>query len=259
MPKSTATIALNGEIRLADYSTAVQAFTQLMSALSKEVARNAKVEWYVEALEVSSAIATIRGVNTVDPGDDRCIEEIIDAYEDVGEAAQKRKDIPYGEPARAPLSKLLSILNGRVTSVRFETETFDAEVFSPQQLAASATGMGRETIHGAAQGRIQSLSNRGSLRFTLYDSIDDHAISCYLTPGNEDFMRNAWGHLAIVEGMLRRNPVTGLISTIREVSAENVILLDEGGPDDWREAIGCAPPMPNSISPEQAIRRMRDA
>ena len=154
-----------------------------------------------------------------------------------------------------PLLRLQGLLNRRITSLRLETDSLDVELFA----GGIATGGQEESlpVYGAVEGRIQSLSNRGLLRFTLYDASDDHAISCYLRPGCEDTMRKCWGKAAIVEGVLRRHPKTGRVSTVRDVTEGDVrIIGEEGG--DWREAIGCAPAKRGSISPEEALRRGRD-
>lgn len=258
MRKNTATIALNGDVSLDDFAIAVGAFSKLMKSLSGQVAKSAKVEWIVESLEISSAIATVRGVSTTDPDDFDSIEDVIEAYERVGRAAQSRRTIPFGPNVRKPVSDLAALLNGQITSLRFETEEFDAEIFSPS-IRGAANTTESDVTQGAAQGRVQSMSSRGGLRFTIYDSIDDHAISCYLSPGCEDQMRNAWGRLAIVEGLIRRNPITGLISTVRDIGPHGIVVLEESNPNGWREAVGCAPARTGSISAEDAIRRMRDA
>lgn len=256
MPKNTATLALNGEVGLREFAKAVAAFSVLMRSLSAETSNGVKTRWLVHSLDVSSAIATVRGVAENANGEDS-IERAIDAYEEVGRAAQDHKVIPYGDKVRRSVSRIESLLNGKILSVRFETEGSDSEIFSPSTRFGNGKKAIPEIVNGAAEGRIQSMSSRGGLRFTLYDVVDDHAISCYLNPGSEDRMRDAWGKFAVVEGTIRRNPITGLITTIRDVSQIDIVDDDHAG--GWREAMGCAPATENSISPEEAIRRMRDA
>ena len=43
--------------------------------------------------------------------------------------------------------------------------------------------------YGAIEGRVQSLSQRKGLRFTLYYQEFDRAVSCYLSEGQEERMR----------------------------------------------------------------------
>ncbi len=110
---------------------------------------------------------------------------------------------------------------------------------------------------GAISGRVQTLSNRGSLRFTLYDLLHDKPVSCYLAAGREDLMLDAWGKLAVVEGSVRRHPLTGRPLTIRGITA--VDIRPDPNAEDYRWARGVVPLPSNGMSPEDAIRHLRDA
>jgi hypothetical protein len=100
------------------------------------------------------------------------------------------------------------------------------------------------------------MTSRGRLRFTLYDLIDDRAISCYLAPGSEDIMREAWGKLVTAEGLVRRDPDTGRATSVRQVKA--IQIIPEGKPGDYREAVGAALGFLGGELPEEVIRRARD-
>jgi hypothetical protein len=153
---------------------------------------------------------------------------------------------------------LTSIINGKIKSVRFETPETDVEVFSsPTVMEYILITKLPEGSLGAVRGRVQSMSNRGQLRFTLYDLVDDRAISCYLSPGSEDIMREAWGKVAMVEGYVRRDPETGYATTVRGV--QDIKIIHEGRLGDYREAIGAAPGFLGDTLPEEIIRRSRDA
>jgi hypothetical protein len=103
------------------------------------------------------------------------------------------------------------------------------------------------------RGRVQTLSSRGRLRFTLYDALYDKAVSCYLAEGQEDIMRDAWGHVALVEGWVTRDPATDRPLSIRGI--ERVTLLPEGDPHGYRRARGA---VLGRELPEAIIRRLRD-
>jgi hypothetical protein len=110
---------------------------------------------------------------------------------------------------------------------------------------------------GAVEGRVQTLSSRGGLRFTLYDSLHDRAVSCYLAEGHEDIMRDAWGRLAVVQGLVKRDPRTGRPVTIREV--RSVELLGERSPHDYKRARAAIPLPEGARRAEDVIRQLRDA
>ncbi len=249
MASDTATLALNGEIFLEDFVSAIEQFQKLMVGLECAVVGSERIEWRIEGLESGSAIITLRGAADSNPQE---VRSVVRAYETVAKTASRGQPIPFGEAVRKPLARLRSLVNGRITSLRLETDRFDAEL-TGQEATKATTG---KSVYGAVEGRVQSLSSRGLLRFTLYDAADDYAISCYLRDGSEDVMRNAWGRLVSVEGRIKRNPETGRVSTVRDVTETGVIILEEDG--DWRDAIGCAPALVGPLSPEEAIRRGRD-
>ncbi len=254
MPNDLATIALNGEVDLSDFSKAIVYFDKLMSALASEVAKSAKIHWHLESLEVSSAFATVRASSEVD--NDKAVDEVLKAYEAVGHNAQRGVESRFGSRVNSATRGLCSLINGKINSIRFETLNADFDVLSPfgDRVVGVESSQPMETI-GAVQGRVQSISNRGALRFTLYDAIDDHAVSCYLREGMESKMRESWGKLCLVSGVVRRSQ-SGRVSTVRDVA--KVEQLPEVTRTAWRAAIGCAPPVPGSISIESAIRRGRD-
>ncbi len=111
--------------------------------------------------------------------------------------------------------------------------------------------------YGAFEGRVQTISNRGGLRFTLFDLLHDKAVSCYLAEGQQDIMADVWGRMAVVEGWVTRDPRTGRPRSVRRV--RTVTAKGDGLPDGWRQARGAVPVPIGALSAEAAIRRIRDA
>src|SRR5215211_5244415 len=109
MPNSTVTLALEGEVSLADFAEAMRRWRELLDALAKHVS-GAPIEWFVESLETGSAEATARG-------ESEQVEEVeraVHAYYVVGQAMQDRRPIPYPRQVTLPAQALGDILNGRV-------------------------------------------------------------------------------------------------------------------------------------------------
>lgn len=252
MARDSVSLVLNGEVSLADFARAIQEFLQLMKALGNEVARGLPIEWWIDDLNAGSATATVRGISDTETGT-LAIEGIVTAYENVGKALEKREPTGYSPDVDARARAIVGLINARIRSIRFETDQIEAEIYARIPPARPKIS---ETTYGAVQGRIQSISSRGRLRFTLYNSLDDRPVSCYLEPGSEDIMREAWGKLATVEGVVRRDPATGQPTTVRQV--KKVQTLPEGRPGSWREALGADPSPPGSMLPEEAVRRIRD-
>ena len=248
MPSSTVTLALEGEVSLADFAEAMRRWRELLDALAAQVSR-APIEWIVESLESGSAEATARG----ESAETEEVERTVHAYYIVGQAMQDRKPIPYSPRVIRPAQALGKILNGRVTSLRFETPDETARVVSTTARPAPAL----LSAYGAVEGRVQTLTSRRGLRFTLFDALTDRAVTCYLGEGQEELMRTAWGARAVVEGLVGRDPTTGHPATIRNVS--NVRVVEEVPPGTYRLARGAVPVGPEALSPEDAVRRVRDA
>lgn len=248
----TVTLILDGDVRLNDLARAIASFDELVAALSNDVAPGVSIDWVVAGLEYSSAVATAEGV-----GDDAAVDNVVRAYEKVGESLERGVTVPFSSKVRIPADSLTNLINGRVEAIRFETEQTEHLIRKTERSVEDATVRGMEPAqHGAVEGRIETLQHRRGLRFTLYDTLFDKAVSCYLAQDHENIMRRAWGRRASVFGRVRRDPNTGRPLSVRQVT--KIEIIEEGDPDDWRQAIGAAPPL-NDVSPEAAIRAMRDA
>lgn len=257
MAEDTATLVLKGKVSLPNYAKAIQAFIDLLDALGRDVAKGAHINWEVADLEAASAHTTARGM-TLDGWDQALVPRVVEAYRVVGVAMRSRQPIPYSSDVRESAGRIMDILDGEIRSAVFETAEEDVEVLSPQsELVIEERPAPRlvQVSHGAVRGRVQSLTNRRELRFTLYDLVHDNPVSCYLKDGDEDRMRALWGRIAIVEGIVRRDPFTGHPTTIRQITDVQVIPETRGS---WRDAIGAAKGEPGGILPEEAIRRVRD-
>lgn len=158
---------------------------------------------------------------------------------------------------------LLAILPN-VESIRFETAEDEAVLTGGAAQDARQLGLGlglrapseRRRAYGAVRGRIQTLSSRGQLRFTLYDTLRNRAVSCYLAQGQHDLMRHAWDQVALVEGVVTRD-ADGRPLSIRRVT--DIHVLAEAGPSDYLQARGALKVDAATPAPEEVIRRLRDA
>jgi hypothetical protein len=261
MANDSLTLVLNGEVSLTTYVQALQGLKELIDSLQSEIQPEAKIDWLVDDLEKGSAIATFRG-DAVKGKDRKVVEKVVLGFEDVGRWLQNGTQLKHSEHVAKAAQKIVSVIEGPIQSVRFVTEALDADVYKKSgklgvvTVNQPITPLISRVSHGSVRGKVQTISNRNGLRFTLYDAYDDRPILCFIAPGNEDVMKNAWGKLAIVEGMIRRDATSGKPTTIREI--RNVVVLKQSG--SYRDAIGAAPRRKRDLlSPEQAIRRMRDA
>jgi hypothetical protein len=250
MAKDTITIGLTGEVELRDFSEAILNFRILVEGLSQELGVAGEVEWIVQDLQVSSAVATIRGESeTIEK-----VERVVSAYGKVGQALEIGKQPDFSEPVLRATQSLTRILSDRVTAIRFETAEVDATIVARPEVQPLV--FTRRT-YGTIEGRIQTLTNRKGLRFTLYDTLNDRAVSCYLQESQEDLMREIWGKRAIIEGELTREQRSGRPLVIRKIT--NINVLPKVEPGNYLRARGIAPRIPGAPLAEEAIRRLRDA
>lgn len=251
MAKETLTFALEGDITLASFASALNDFNALLNNLSKEAAGDAPIEWLVEELYAGSAIATFHGIYE----DVKIIETVVDAYEQVGDALASGRDIPFSEAVRKRAYNITNMLNGKITSVRFETPARDF-LISGKTLAGGKAAPMKYSL-GTVKGTIQTLSMRKKLSFTIWDSLFDKPVNCYLKEGEEERMRNAWGKHAVVSGKIGRQAESGRPIVIREV--KSIRIFEQPEPGSYRHARGVLPWTRGDEKPEILLRRMRDA
>lgn len=254
MANDIVVLNLDGEVPLKLFAQALTEFSDLVQELNKEIADDANIRWVVSRLEVGSALTEARGYAKTE---DKlpAIERVADAYLTVGKSLARGEPIPFGRRIRNKGTRLRDLLNGDIPAMRFENAEDDITIAKlspggrPQPLPVSVT-------YGAVEGRVQTLSNRGSLRFTVYDLTYDKAVSCYLAEGQEEMMRDMWGRIAIVDGLIKRDELTGRPLTVRQV--RSVHSLAERPAGDYQTARG-AVPRGDSLRSEEVIRQGRDA
>ena len=213
----------------------------------------AALEWIITNLDAGSATVTARGESP----SPETVEHISQAYLNVGRALSERERVPYCRQVRNSADKLIGLLDGRISSIRFETVEADV-IISGETVHEYVSVPALVTAYGAIEGVVQALSMRRGLRFTLYDTIFDKAVSCYLKEGRESIMRDAWGRRAIVEGTVARDSDTGRAVSARQVSGVEITRNPE--PGSYRHARAVSPRRPDDgLLPEDRIRRLRDA
>lgn len=253
MPNSTLTFEIGGQIQLKDLQKGISLFTRLVDALTPREG----VAWVVHDLQPGSAVITIES----DAADDAAVERVVRDYESVGKRLAKgasdyeREDFANGNARAIKAAYAIRdfAASGAVDYLRFETASKDFTIYgtaAPPPRAPSRISI------GAIRGRVQTMSNGGSLRFILYDDLFGKAVRCYLQSGQEDIIRKAWGRRASVSGIITRDAV-GKPVAIRKVM--NVKTLAEVQPDAYKQARGAIPWKPGDMLPEEVIRRMRDA
>ena len=250
MVKDTLTFALEGEVALDKFSSALNNFNNLLNSLSVDVGGGVKVEWVIDELYAGSAIATFHGVYE----NAKVVENIVNAYEDVGYCLASGRDIPYSPTVKRSANSLTNLLEGKITAIRFETPAKDFMISGKTEPGQTIPPI-KYTL-GTIKGTVQTLSMRKKLSFTIWDSTFDRAVNCYLSDGSEETMRNIWGKRALVSGRIGRQAETGRPVVIREV--KDVKKIEDSGPGSYKHAKGVIPWTEGDELPEDIVRRMRN-
>ena len=252
----TVTLALQGEVTLYAFSRAALHFNRLVDALSADVARSEGLRWVITELEAGSAIMTARGV-----GDPVAAASVSTAYIGVGKALERGDASNLPERVRDEARAVVAVIESGVEAVRFETAEADATIRSLEEAFAASgapeSPSPQPVAYGGVTGRVQTLSSRGGLRFTLYDVLFDRAVSCYLAEGQEEIMLDVWGRMAVVEGLVTRDRVTGRPQVIRNV--RGVTVVRDADPDAYLASRGILRRDPGDRPPEEAVRELRSA
>ncbi len=232
-PNNSVTLGLSGIVPARLYAHAIQHFNGLVGALTTEVVRKNAFEWFVDDDNRGSTTTTLLA-EPKDQEDVEHIEHVVSAYATVGRSLEYRERIPYSSKVTKEAEEIASILNGRIVAVRFETAEADSTIVSAT--TDKPTVRAYHNAYGAVEGRVQTLTSRRGWRFTLYDSLYDRGVTCYLTPEQEDMMRGVWGHRTLVEGWISRDVISGHPINIRRI--RHIEVLDDVVPGSYKLARG---------------------
>lgn len=244
------TLVMDGKPTLALFATGVRHFHDLVTALTAEQARAGQVEWALDDLQYSSAVITAKGV-----GPSEMVARTVRRYEEVARDLATDRALEFTGKTRAAVEGLLGVLDTVVPDLVFQTSEEEYIVRPAAEGAeepATRSGVPISSL-GTVEGRVQAMSNRKSLRFTLYDVLWDRAVSCYLTQEQADAMADLWDQYVVVEGTVNRDPLSGRPTSVRDIVS--VERTERGDPDAYLRARGAAPAPPGADKPEEVLRR----
>lgn len=242
------TFRVDGELTIETVADAFARFRKVLQALEQD--QVARVRWVLAGLDYGSASITARA-EPLDDESARKIPSLTERYLAAG------REVSGGvfDQSRPLLRLVRHLAEVADAQHRVTLETADDELIFAAPVSGGV-GAGTQTTKslGTVRGRVETLSHRKGYRFTLYELATDRPVSCYLQADHEDLMRDAWGHIADVTGLVTRDAESGRPLAIRRVTSVDVVADgDAMGFLRARGAVGGSEPA------EAIIRRIRDA
>jgi hypothetical protein len=238
------------EISLRIFAETMEHLRDLVTKLSSELGHGRRVRWTLQELQGGSAEITLHGEST----DPLLVDELAGAFVRIGHAFANNSNaqlLPYSSAVRDAAEKLVSVINGAVQSLVFETDE-DSAVVGVARLLRQAT---RIYAFGTLEGSVETLTKRRQRRFVLYDSLFNRKVDCFFTRQQDEKMREAWDRRVVVTGRIGRDPVDGHPIEIRDI--QDIQIVQDAEPFDYTTAFGIIDL--GKDSPESLVRKLRDA
>lgn len=185
--------------------------------------------------------------------DAKSISPILRAYAGIARDLQNLQEPAYSPKIRKHAHAIVQQIGANITSIRFETSDDEVTITAHRQNGTPSVPL---KAFGTVGGRVQTLSSRYRLGFTLYDSLFDRAVHCYLKAGQQHLITDKWDKRVVVEGMISRDPDSGRPTAIRDII--DVLTIAEHEHGDYRDAAGLFPLEPGEESGMVTLRRLRD-
>lgn len=253
MPDRSFSLSIKGDLSLPVLASALADFSNLVVAISQDAAPESDVSWFVDDLEAGSLdIAAL-----AKSSDSRALDRIDAEYLSVGRSIQTANGHLYSESVSEAKDSLAELISDSAEAMRFETPTGRVTIGDSSHWPDEAPDLPPTESKGSVEGTVRSVTSRGGLRFTIYDSLNDSAVRCHLTKGEEEVMREVWQRRAVVDGLVKRDGANGRPLSIRNITSASVVKEPAAG--SYRSARGVVPRLPHMARSENVIRRLRDA
>jgi len=263
MPKDSVILKLDGKVSVADFRTAVDAFSDLLMTLTAETNAEAAVDWLVSDLKSGSAVLSSRGLFANAEGENT-IRLVVGKYEDLAVAATSGTLDRFSDSVRRAMKSLTSVVNGKIPRVFMGTPEHPelGRIERPIELAEDTTGQKavvepKPYSRAAIKGQIVMLDQKHSVYFTLQEAYSYRYVRCYPGKEHRENLGKYWENKTwvIVEGTYMRY---GDSPTVTQIT--DIVALPDGVKGGWRSAVGVAPRGPQSgdISSADAVRKVRD-
>lgn len=251
------TLQLDGNPDASKFASFIYNSTSLVNALSNSVLkgqhrRRNKLRWYANNVSITGGAEVSYEAPNSDPQKFELVES---AFFEVGNALRYGGDIPYSQSVADYASRLRKIVRDDVESLIFINQKNEAIVRRDIEVASAPSAI---AAYDEVEGRIETISSRKGLRFILYDSYFDRAVTCYLDdPETASDLTDYFGKVVRVMGLVTRDSGTDRPFKIKNIGVRGITLVEK--PEySWRDAENIIQFTPE-LTPEGYIRKLRDA
>jgi hypothetical protein len=218
-------LAFDGPVVSPDtFKRAVNAFIELLKAVSNEAAGDGKkIQWNM-SVEKGSNVLIARPVPDVETT--RASSLVIRALPDGLRRLEKGTPTSpsyFDEKALRAAKDLASIKDGNAKSLDYLQIRSYGKPCEVSERTVSSIGRllgGQHQALGSIEGRLQTITDRGTLQFVVYDSLFDKGVNCFMDDKIVDQAIKAWRKRVAVSGMVQYDkeghPVSIRVDTIRE-------------------------------------------
>jgi hypothetical protein len=205
--KSSLTLALEGEtIPLEKFKQAVTSFLELVEAVSREASGDGeKINWNVS---VKSGSAIVKAIPEPTKNTADAIRAVFDAIPNgIGELSRGIAAMPrlFNTNAIRSVKRLATVheLGGNgLTAVKISGQRVKRTVTHKVAMTVNQIIGTSHEAYGSIEGKLQALWDRDGFRFTVFDSLLDRRIECYVS---DDLIEPA------IDGFRKRVRVSGLV------------------------------------------------
>jgi len=145
------------------------------------------------------------------------------------------------------------ILDGKISSIEFGV---DDHIYHITQSYLPEKPSTKAYSYGVIAGKVENLIGHKNLKLTLYDTLFNKGVICYVEEEKRELLRNIWGKNVTVSGCIYRDIITGRPIEIHDIETIEIIPLPE--PGAYKKARGILPWKTGDETAEQTIRRIRD-
>jgi hypothetical protein len=219
--ENSVTLDFDGPIVTPDtFRRLVSAFVDLLTAVTDKAAGNGKKTVWDMTVSTGSRLFIARAV--ADQQTTATTRRVLTAIPNGLKKLEKGSaDVPayFDQRALRAARELASIPKQRkLTYVRFHAEGPSITV-SQRSADTAIKLLGQHQALGSVEGKLQTLSERGSLQFVVFDDLYENGVNCFIDEELMDQAKDAFRKRVSVTGMIQYDqesrPVSIRVDTIK--------------------------------------------